>query len=268
MSQKKLPSCAHCQSGLRDDENGALFVEEEVGRVFCSESCIVSYFSPDIDRFERLYYENLSKDDLKEEERARLANLRWKTLELPHEIWREKTLGGDHRYTLIREFDYEGAPVWSVCVSFFLRGEPSFLFIALVTRDIQLVELFRKGERVQWLSPGSEVSHAQQIEEVRLEAGDADLDETEEEWDELSESEAEELPAPLDCLAEPFTEEETYRAQLNTMRTGEDISPSDFPNYDACMEETLQVPDEVWSCLLYTSPSPRDRTRSRMPSSA
>ena len=24
----------------------------------------------------------------------------------------------------------------------------------------------------------------------------------------------------------------------------------------------------TWSCLLYTSPSPRDRTRSRMPSSA
>ena len=24
----------------------------------------------------------------------------------------------------------------------------------------------------------------------------------------------------------------------------------------------------VWPCLLYTSPSPRDRTRSRMPSSA
>ena len=27
-------------------------------------------------------------------------------------------------------------------------------------------------------------------------------------------------------------------------------------------------PDEVVACLLYTSPSPRDRTRSRMPSSA
>ena len=24
----------------------------------------------------------------------------------------------------------------------------------------------------------------------------------------------------------------------------------------------------IWGCLLYTSPSPRDRTRSRMPSSA
>ena len=28
------------------------------------------------------------------------------------------------------------------------------------------------------------------------------------------------------------------------------------------------VAKEEWSCLLYTSPSPRDRTRSRMPSSA
>ena len=27
-------------------------------------------------------------------------------------------------------------------------------------------------------------------------------------------------------------------------------------------------PGEGWICLLYTSPSPRDRTRSRMPSSA
>ena len=30
----------------------------------------------------------------------------------------------------------------------------------------------------------------------------------------------------------------------------------------------LWVSDPRWACLLYTSPSPRDRTRSRMPSSA
>ena len=28
------------------------------------------------------------------------------------------------------------------------------------------------------------------------------------------------------------------------------------------------IPNQVLPCLLYTSPSPRDRTRSRMPSSA
>ena len=37
--------------------------------------------------------------------------------------------------------------------------------------------------------------------------------------------------------------------------------------------DTATKPDDallalIWSCLLYTSPSPRDRTRSRMPSSA
>ena len=33
-------------------------------------------------------------------------------------------------------------------------------------------------------------------------------------------------------------------------------------------EEVLNRRLEIYSCLLYTSPSPRDRTRSRMPSSA
>ena len=33
-------------------------------------------------------------------------------------------------------------------------------------------------------------------------------------------------------------------------------------------EEKIKVSDLTESCLLYTSPSPRDRTRSRMPSSA
>ena len=31
---------------------------------------------------------------------------------------------------------------------------------------------------------------------------------------------------------------------------------------------TAEAHLDYWSCLLYTSPSPRDRTRSRMPSSA
>ena len=30
----------------------------------------------------------------------------------------------------------------------------------------------------------------------------------------------------------------------------------------------MQAAYDLWACLLYTSPSPRDRTRSRMPSSA
>ena len=39
---------------------------------------------------------------------------------------------------------------------------------------------------------------------------------------------------------------------------GQDVNPADSYGYKGMM----------YSCLLYTSPSPRDRTRSRMPSSA
>ena len=35
-----------------------------------------------------------------------------------------------------------------------------------------------------------------------------------------------------------------------------------------CVVVDGEITVDVWGCLLYTSPSPRDRTRSRMPSSA
>ena len=42
------------------------------------------------------------------------------------------------------------------------------------------------------------------------------------------------------------------------------------PDLQACCTHAVTLPHSarVESCLLYTSPSPRDRTRSRMPSSA
>ena len=42
----------------------------------------------------------------------------------------------------------------------------------------------------------------------------------------------------------------------------------DFQTYTVNNVEATQVLLEACACLLYTSPSPRDRTRSRMPSSA
>ena len=45
-----------------------------------------------------------------------------------------------------------------------------------------------------------------------------------------------------------------------------------MPTFDITSEfnqqEVVNAVDQAHSCLLYTSPSPRDRTRSRMPSSA
>ena len=41
-----------------------------------------------------------------------------------------------------------------------------------------------------------------------------------------------------------------------------------FVGYHARAGTLAAVLEHTWNCLLYTSPSPRDRTRSRMPSSA
>ena len=46
-----------------------------------------------------------------------------------------------------------------------------------------------------------------------------------------------------------------------------------FGNFQTRLHELIGLPTseeqrKQWACLLYTSPSPRDRTRSRMPSSA
>ena len=37
---------------------------------------------------------------------------------------------------------------------------------------------------------------------------------------------------------------------------------------EKCMEDQKQQDESAEACLLYTSPSPRDRQKSRMPSSA
>ena len=60
--------------------------------------------------------------------------------------------------------------------------------------------------------------------------------------------------------------EESERKPLRTF-SGEDVRDTDktisLEDYDG---EIVVL--NSWGCLLYTSPSPRDRTRSRMPSSA
>ena len=56
--------------------------------------------------------------------------------------------------------------------------------------------------------------------------------------------------------------------------TAKSASPSDFPKVDNTVQKARDsdrrqiLLDEMKTCLLYTSPSPRDRQKSRMPSSA
>ena len=215
-------TCSHCSKDFKSSEK-VLFVEEEVGRMFCSESCVTDYFSPEIQRLEKAYYRRLCPDDLSAGERETLSHLRWITLQEPDEIWREKTLTGDYRFTLISEFKPDTKKIWCVCICLFLRGEPSFLYLAFSTRNSAMVHFYRKGERLQ------------QVTRDTLKK------------DSSNDTAEDESTGYIDGLGSAWTEDETLKALRTQERIQDDIPAADFDQYQACLEETLDAPDEVWS---------------------
>jgi len=217
-SKTSVPTyaCQFCNTVL-EQEDRALFVEEEIGRIFCSEECISQFFAPEVERLEKRFQRRFSTNDLTAQERESFAHLRWITLQESDEIWREKTLTGDYRYTLISEFMPASKPVWSVCICFFLRGEPSFLFLSFVTKNPALANDYRKGERV---------------EKVRSPETKANISKGH---------------APSDHLASDWTADETYLAQVNQERSKNDITHEEFELYQSFLEETLESPSELWT---------------------
>ena len=223
-------SCRNCALSLVGQER-ALFVEEEVGRVFCSERCIATYFTPEIERLEKEFQRKLSNNDLNRAEREELSHLRWITLQEPDEVWREKTLNGDYRYTLISEFQPGSRKIWCVCICLFLRGEPSFLYLAFSTRNAAMSNTYRRGEQVEWLKTKNSQPHSSPNPGENPEEESAQV--------------SKELKS--DRLAGEWTEDETFLAQANQERREDDIPPEEFATYQSCIEETLETPDEVWS---------------------
>jgi len=208
--------CTACGKGLKGEDR-ALFVEEEVGRIFCSEDCITEHFQADIDSIEKEYFKYRPKDDLTPDEREQFAHLRWITIQEPDEIWQEKRPQGDHRYTLISQFKPGTKSVWCVCICLFLRGEPSFLYMAFPTKSKALVERFRKGEQVEWETAAAN--------RTAVEDGDA---------------------TATDGLADGWSQNETIRAEIHTHREAKDIPAEEFGLYEGLLEKTLEAPDELW----------------------
>lgn len=229
-TEPNAESCIHCERVLAANDR-ALFVEEEVGRIFCSETCIADYFAPEIEKLEKEYFRLTAPEDLNAKEREDLAHLRWVTLQEPDEVWRQKTLKGDVRYTLIAEFEPGNKRIWCVCICLLLRGEPSFLFLAFPTRNEAMVDHYRRGERVEWQTKP---------------AGESETSEGAASEDEASAIDAEPKMVPSDGLADDWTADETLRAQLLQGRSQSDIPILEYPEYQSCMEETLEHPDEVW----------------------
>ena len=80
-------------------------------------------------------------------------------------------------------------------------------------------------------------------------------------------------PSYIECYDDALTNEECRilislfekgrKTPGKSMRDGERVVDSDIKK-----SIELDAPNNIYDCLLYTSPSPRDRQKSRMPSSA
>ncbi len=214
--------CLFCKSPLPNESMG-LFVEEENGRVFCSEDCITGYFTPEIENLEKEYFLHLTKDDISPAEADKHSHLRWETLKYPKEVWREKNSGGDYRYTFIAQFELESQKmIWFICMTLCLRGEPSFLFLAFPTRNPAMLEVYRRGEKLDWIiNPPSAESNSHKNEEIQT-----------------------------DRLADDWTVGETWRADLAKSRKPDDIPKEEFDQYVQYLEDTISNHEEVWSLEL------------------
>ena len=66
-------------------------------------------------------------------------------------------------------------------------------------------------------------------------------------------------------VVEEVHEEEKKKGPLGKLK---DAILPDAEEQAAIISTAVRITVLAWSCLLYTSPSPRDRQKSRMPSSA
>ncbi len=211
-SKKSIVQCVCCQTPIVARDS-AYFVEEEIGRLFCSEECIIQYFRPEIQILEKTYFKTVLPTELNADVRESYAHLRWRALEAPSETYQEKLASGDLRYSFVAEGDHDGEKVYGVSVCLMLRGEPSFLFIAFVTRHRSLVDAFCRGRPVT-----------------------------------LTRERHEDSPVPSrDRLADSWTADDSARAGLVQYRTQEDIPEQAFSEYEDCLEATLQDPTELWN---------------------
>lgn len=221
--------CHYCGKALKPDDR-ALFVEEEIGRIFCNENCITEYFAPEIERLEQTYEKHAKMEGIKAidpEEREKLNHLRWVTLSEPDEIWVEKTVAGDYRYTLVSEFEPEGKRTWYVCVCLFLRGEPSFLFVGFPTRSRETLSKYRVGEKIERViqEPDEDSKNAASLRSDGETSGEGEAS---------------------DGLAQPWTPEELFISNLARERSFDDIPQGAFGEFTHMAESTLENPDELW----------------------
>jgi hypothetical protein len=190
-----------------------IVIDEKGGLVFSSEDELYDHFLPQIQALEKDYFESRAKDDILETEFPKYEHILSELLDQPDEIWQdEETLDGFRVMAFLGHYTFEGAPIYYVALAYMTGETPSFVFLHFPTRDLDLVDHFRRGQMI----------YDRIIKEVENGAMDGD-----------ALSEGDDLAVGL------------YKAMLK-VRAERDIPEEEFHEYEAQREPTIEEADEIW----------------------
>lgn len=222
MSSRFSEYCASCKLSLASNPK-ILFVEKEIGRCFCSETCIIDYFQPTVDFFEEMLVRLRTDDDVSILQFDHYVKYRLTTLKKPDEVWVKRSETGDAFYTFISKHTEAEKTFYYVVLALCLDGEPSFVFLSFPTRDPELIQAFREGS---------------------TELLNKDAEELPEKYLESIDSLTPKLKMPD---SEPDGHLPLFERVLLDYRSPQDIPTEDFHHFEEFIEMALEDPDEIWA---------------------
>lgn len=227
---KKVYFCTNCRRKV-DKVQNLLFVEESK-RGFCSENCIVDFFSPYMEVFDHQELENRHMLGLPSSEvGAELFQDRElfdQVLYTPTEIWYEKNEIQEEYYTHILNFGPD-KDLYYIIICTYFEGEPSFVFFKTVTRSKKLVDMYKQQKRMD-----NKLTQASMMGEEE----ESDIDELEDSLEEIN------LPSEL--VEDLELKKSEYLALFIERRQDDDIELEKFPEYDQFLGLTLEDADEEY----------------------
>lgn len=224
--------CSQCKKITSKIEE-LLFVEDGVGRGFCSEPCIEKYFAPVID-----YYESFEKDLRKKHGVRDEPCLKYvghpsfmeMTLTKPKQIWKIENDLKEETYCFIGNFKERETQFqknfYLIILCTVFENRPAFIFSVTATKDTELLKAYQVGV---------------QIQEPEKFVRPIDKEDSGEEGE------------PIDILPEGIQGLEQKKGQILAqqleLRIESDIAFDQFNLYEQFFDLTIEEPDEVYKWL-------------------
>lgn len=190
-----------------------IVIDAEKKLIFHSEEELYDYFLPQIQALEKEYFTSRSDSDFQDSELANYEELLSQVLDDPDEVWKSlDPVKGYRANHYIAHFSVNGESVYYIALVYITGETPSFVFLHFPTRDIKLVEKYRRGDLI----------YDRVMKEVAKGAIEGD-----------ALGEGDDLAVGL------------YKAMLK-VRADKDVPEEKFQDYGKYRESTIEDADEIW----------------------